>query len=250
MSNRSLDGQVALVTGASRGIGAAISDTLGQHGATVIGTATTEAGAEAISARFKAAGIPGTGKCLNVTDAGACEQCIAQIGDEFGPVSILVNNAGITRDNLFMRMKDEEWDDVIATNLSSVFRMCKLVIKPMVKARTGRIINISSVVGITGNAGQVNYSAAKAGILGMTRSLARELGARSITINAIAPGFIESDMTDALPDEQKARLKSEIALGRLGTPEDIAQTCLFLASPSAGYITGQTISVNGGMVMT
>lgn len=245
-----LSGQVALITGASRGIGAAISDLLGQHGAMVIGTATTEGGAEAITARFAEAGIAGVGRCLDVTDAQACTQCIAEIGENFGPVSILINNAGITRDNLFMRMKDEEWDDVIATNLSSVFRLCKLVIKPMVKARTGRIINISSVVGITGNAGQVNYSAAKAGILGMTRSLARELGARSITINAVAPGFIESDMTDALPDEQKDRLKSEIALGRLGTPEDIAQTCLFLASPAAAYITGQTISVNGGMVMT
>jgi len=245
-----LDNQVVLVTGASRGIGAAISDLMGQNGATVIGTATSDSGADAISERFKSAGIKGKGMRLNVTDADESEQLVKTISSEFGPISVLVNNAGITRDNLFMRMKENEWDDVISTNLSSVFRMCKLVIKPMVKARGGRIINISSVVGITGNAGQVNYSAAKAGVLGMTKSLARELGSRSITINAIAPGFIESDMTDALPEEQKEKLKSEIALGRLGTPDDIAQTCLFLASPAAAYITGQTISVNGGMVMT
>ncbi|NND90451.1 MAG: 3-oxoacyl-ACP reductase FabG [Granulosicoccus sp.] len=245
-----LDKQIALVTGASRGIGAAISDLLGAHGASVIGTATSDQGAEAISTRFKEAGIAGTGLCLDVTDADSTASAIDHISSTFGPVSILVNNAGITRDNLFMRMKDAEWDDVIATNLTSVFRLCRLVVKPMVKARQGRIINISSVVGITGNAGQVNYSASKAGVLGMTRSLARELGSRSITVNAVAPGFIESDMTDALPEQQKAKLMSEIALGRLGTPEDIAQTCLFLASPAAAYITGQTISVNGGMVMT
>lgn len=250
MNELLLDKQVALVTGASRGIGAAISDLLGRSGAVVIGTATSDAGAAAISARFKAAGVQGIGMKLDVTDAAAAEAAIAQISAEYGPVAILVNNAGITRDNLFMRMKDAEWDDVIATNLTSVYRMCRLVVKPMVKARTGRIINISSVVGITGNAGQVNYSAAKAGLLGMTKSLARELGSRSITINAVAPGFIESDMTDSLPEEQKEKLKSEIALGRLGTPDDIAQTCLFLASPAAAYITGQTISVNGGMVMT
>ncbi|MGQ7844837.1 3-oxoacyl-ACP reductase FabG [Granulosicoccus sp. 3-233] len=250
MTESILENQVALVTGASRGIGAAISDLLGANGATVIGTATSEKGAEAISARFTVAGIKGSGMCLDVTDAEKTEAAIKHIGDTHGAVSILVNNAGITRDNLFMRMKDSEWDEVIATNLTSVYRLCRLVIKPMVKARGGRIINISSVVGITGNAGQVNYSASKAGVLGMTKSLARELGARSITINAVAPGFIESDMTDALPDEQKEKLKSEIALGRLGTPEDIAQTCLFLASPAASYITGQTISVNGGMVMT
>ena len=250
MNELLLDEQVALVTGASRGIGAAISDLLGRSGAVVIGTATSDAGAAAISARFKGAGVQGIGMRLDVTDADAAEAAIAQISAEHGPVSILVNNAGITRDNLFMRMKDAEWDDVIATNLTSVYRMCRLVVKPMVKARTGRIINISSVVGITGNAGQVNYSAAKAGLLGMTKSLARELGSRSITINAVAPGFIESDMTDSLPEEQKEKLKGEIALGRLGTPDDIAQTCLFLASPAAAYITGQTISVNGGMVMT
>ena len=249
MNDSVLQGQVALVTGASRGIGAAISDLLGRSGATVVGTATTEAGASSISDRFKAASIDGLGLALDVTDGEACVKCIDRIGEQFGHVSILVNNAGITRDNLFLRMKDEEWDDVISTNLSAAFRICKLVIKPMVKARTGRIINISSVVGITGNAGQVNYSASKAGLLGFTRSLARELGARSITVNAVAPGFIESDMTDALPEAQKERLKGEIALGRLGTPDDIAQTCLFLASPAAAYITGQTISVNGGMAM-
>lgn len=250
MTESILNNQVALVTGASRGIGAAISDLLGAQGATVIGTATSDAGADAISARFQAAGVNGIGMRLDVTDATDTEAVLARITDSYGPVSILVNNAGITRDNLFMRMKDEEWDSVLATNLTSVYRLCRLVVKPMVKARTGRIINISSVVGITGNAGQVNYSAAKAGLLGLTKSLARELGSRSITVNAVAPGFIESDMTDALPDEQKAKLKSEIALGRLGTPDDIAQTCLFLASANASYITGQTISVNGGMFMS
>ena len=249
MSNPDFNGAVALITGASRGIGAAICDTLASHGATVVGTATTAGGAEAISARLKERGLNGTGMQLDVTDADAAAQCIANITEQHGAISILVNNAGITRDNLFMRMKDDEWDAVISTNLSSAYRMCKLVIKPMIKARSGRIINISSVVGVTGNAGQVNYSASKAGLLGMTKSLARELGSRSITINAIAPGFIESDMTDALPDEQKNKLKAEIALGRLGTPDDIAKTCLFLASDSAAYITGQTINVNGGMVM-
>ncbi len=250
MTTSILENQVVLVTGASRGIGAAISDVMGSNGATVVGTATSDNGAAAISERFKAAGINGVGMKLNVTDAEETAAVIAKISADFGNISILVNNAGITRDNLFMRMKDEEWDDVISTNLSSVYRLCRLVIKPMVKARGGRIINISSVVGITGNAGQVNYAAAKAGVLGLTKSMARELGSRSITINAVAPGFIESDMTDALPDEQKDKLKGEIALGRLGTPDDIAQTCLFLASPGAAYITGQTISVNGGMVMT
>lgn len=250
MTDSILDNQVVLVTGASRGIGAAISDLMGSNGATVIGTATTDGGAQAISDRFAAAGIKGTGMRLNVTDAPETQAVISRIAEEYGSISVLVNNAGITRDNLFMRMKDEEWDDVIATNLTSVYRLCRLVIKPMVKARGGRIINISSVVGITGNAGQVNYSAAKAGVLGLTKSLARELGSRSITINAVAPGFIESDMTNALADAQKDKIKGEIALGRLGTPDDIAQTCLFLASPGAAYITGQTISVNGGMVMS
>lgn len=250
MTDSILDNQVVLVTGASRGIGAAISDLMGANGAIVVGTATSEGGAQAISDRFAAAGIKGTGMCLDVTDAAGTQAVISRITEEYGSISVLVNNAGITRDNLFMRMKDEEWDDVIATNLTSVYRLCRLVIKPMVKARGGRIINISSVVGITGNAGQVNYSAAKAGVLGLTKSLARELGSRSITINAVAPGFIESDMTHSLSDEQKQKIKGEIALGRLGTPDDVAQTCLFLASSAAAYITGQTISVNGGMVMS
>lgn len=250
MSEGALNGSVALITGASRGIGAAICDTFALNGATVIGTATSASGSDAISERLSKLGVSGTGMQLDVTDAEAAQACVKAIGDQYGPVSILVNNAGITRDNLFMRMKDDEWDDIIGTNMTSVFRMCKLVIKPMIKARSGRIINISSVVGITGNAGQVNYAASKAGVLGLTKSLARELGSRSITINAVAPGFIESDMTDALPEEQKEKLKGEIALGRLGKPDDIAQTCLFLASDAASYITGQTISVNGGMVMT
>jgi 3-oxoacyl-[acyl-carrier protein] reductase len=245
-----LDNQVVLVTGARRGIGAAISDLMGANGATVVGTATSDGGAQAISERMAAADIKGTGMRLNVTDAAETQAVINRISDEYGSISVLVNNAGITRDNLFMRMKDEEWDDVIATNLTSVYRLCRLVIKPMVKARGGRIINISSVVGITGNAGQVNYSAAKAGVLGLTKSLARELGSRSITINAVAPGFIESDMTNSLSAAQKDKIKGEISLGRLGTPDDIAQTCLFLASKGAAYITGQTISVNGGMVMS
>ena len=250
MTDQRLTGEIALITGASRGIGAAICDTLAANGATVVGTATSASGAAAITERLQTAGVIGSGMQLDVTDADASQACVAAVLEQYGPISILVNNAGVTRDNLFMRMKDDEWNDVIATNLSSVFRMCKLVIKPMVKARKGRIINISSVVGITGNAGQVNYAASKAGMLGMTRSLARELGSRSITVNAVAPGFIESDMTDSLAVEQKDKLKGEIALGRLGNPADIAKTCLFLASEDAGYITGQTLSVNGGMFMS
>lgn len=250
MTDQRLTGEIALITGASRGIGAAICDTLAANGATVVGTATSASGAAAITERLQTAGVIGSGMQLDVTDADASQACVAAVLEQYGPISILVNNAGVTRDNLFMRMKDDEWNDVIATNLSSVFRMCKLVVKPMVKARKGRIINISSVVGITGNAGQVNYAASKAGMLGMTRSLARELGSRSITVNAVAPGFIESDMTDSLAEEQKDKLKGEIALGRLGNPADIAKTCLFLASDDAGYITGQTISVNGGMFMS
>ena len=250
MTDQRLTGEIALITGASRGIGAAICDTLAANGATVVGTATSASGAAAITERLQTAGVIGSGMQLDVTDADASQACVAAVLEQYGPISILVNNAGVTRDNLFMRMKDDEWNDVIATNLSSVFRMCKLVVKPMVKARKGRIINISSVVGITGNAGQVNYAASKAGMLGMTRSLARELGSRSITVNAVAPGFIESDMTDSLAVEQKDKLKGEIALGRLGNPADIAKTCLFLASEDAGYITGQTLSVNGGMFMS
>lgn len=241
--------QIALVTGASRGIGKAISDKLGQAGATVIGTATTDAGAQAITQRFKDAGISGVGMAFNVTDAGADAALFDAIKEQFGAVTILVNNAGITRDDLLIRMKEDDWDAIINTNLSSVFRLCKLATRPMMKARSGRIINIASVVGQTGNAGQSNYAAAKAGIIGFGKSLARELGPRGITVNTIAPGFIESDMTDALPDEVKAKITSDIALGRLGSPEDIADACLFLASDSAGYITGHTLSVNGGMYM-
>ncbi|MEE9334194.1 MAG: 3-oxoacyl-ACP reductase FabG [Granulosicoccaceae bacterium] len=244
-----MSNQIALVTGASRGIGKAIADKLGASGVAVVGTATSDDGATAITERFKAAGVTGCGMKLNVTDAAACVQTIAAITEQYGAVTILVNNAGITRDNLFMRMKDEEWDDVISTNLNSVFRLTKLVIKPMVKARAGRIINIASVVGLTGNAGQANYAAAKSGLIGFGKSLAREIGSRGITVNTVAPGFIESDMTSSLPEEQRTKLKAEIALGRLGTPDDIAHACVFLASEEAGYITGHTLSINGGMHM-
>jgi len=244
-----MNSQIALVTGASRGIGKAIADKLGEAGATVVGTATTDAGAQAITSRFKDAGITGTGLAFNANDDGGSEALMAAITEQFGAVTVLVNNAGITRDNLIMRMKEDDWEAIIDTNLSSVFRLSKLAIKPMVKARAGRIINIASVVGQTGNAGQSNYAAAKAGMIGFGKSLARELGARGITVNTIAPGFIESDMTDALSDEQKQRITSEIALGRLGSPDDIAEACLFLASDKAAYITGHTLSVNGGMYM-
>ena len=248
-ADKVLDGQVALVTGASRGIGRAIADAFGHAGATVIGTATSDGGSEAIGERFEAAGIAGAGMTLDVNDADGPARVFESIGERFGAVSVLVNNAGITRDNLFMRMKEEEWQSVIDTNLTSVYRLCRLAVRPMVKARGGRIINITSVVGLTGNAGQVNYAASKAGLLGLTKSLARELGARGITVNAVAPGFVESDMTDALPDEQKEKLRAEIALGRLGKPEDIAAACLYLASPAASWVSGQTLGVNGGMHM-
>jgi len=248
MSN-TMDNQVVLVTGASRGIGKAIADKLGAEGATLIGTATSDAGAKAIAERFDTASIKGTGMVFNANDEGASEALMSAITEQFGAVSVLINNAGITRDNLLMRMKQDDWDAIIDTNLSSVFRLCKLAVKPMVKARTGRIINISSVVGQTGNAGQSNYAAAKAGLIGFGKSLARELGARGITVNTIAPGFIASDMTDALSDEQKQQITNEIALGRLGSPDDIAEACLFLASDKASYITGHTLSVNGGMFM-
>lgn len=245
----SMENQIVLVTGASRGIGKAIADKLGSAGATVIGTATSDSGAQAIAQRFADAGIKGTGLAFNVNDEGASETLMSAITEQFGAVTVLINNAGITRDNLIMRMKEDDWDAIIDTNLSSVFRLCKLAIKPMVKARGGRIINIASVVGQTGNAGQSNYAAAKAGMIGFGKSLARELGGRGITVNTIAPGFIESDMTAALSDEQKKRITSDIALGRLGSPDDIAEACLFLASEKAGYITGHTLSVNGGMFM-
>jgi len=244
-----MNSQIALVTGASRGIGKAIADKLGSAGATVVGTATTDEGANNIASRFKDAGITGTGMSFNANEEGGSEALIKAITEQFGAVTVLVNNAGITRDNLIMRMKEDDWDAIIDTNLSSVFRLSKLAIKPMVKARGGRIINIASVVGQTGNAGQSNYAAAKAGMIGFGKSLARELGARGITVNTIAPGFIESDMTNALSDEQKANITGEIALGRLGSPDDIAEACLFLASDKAAYITGHTLSVNGGMYM-
>ena len=244
-----LEGQIALVTGASRGIGSAIATALGKAGAIVIGTATTDEGAAAISQSFAAAHIQGRGMKLNVNDPDAIEQAVTAIEKEFGAVSVLVNNAGITQDNLLMRMKDSEWEAVIDTNLKSVFRLCRAVLRGMMKARNGRMINITSVVGASGNAGQVNYSAAKAGIGGLTRSLAREIGSRNITVNCIAPGFIDTDMTRALPEAQRDALLNQIPLGRLGRVEDIAAAVLFLASPGAAYVTGTTLHVNGGMYM-
>ena len=244
-----LQDEIALVTGASRGIGKAIADTLGAQGATVVGTATSEEGAAAISERLAAAGIKGRGIRLDVTEQGSVDEVIKTLSDEFGAPSILVNNAGITRDNLLMRMKDNEWDDIINTNLTSVYRLSKACLRAMMKARKGRIINITSVVGATGNPGQTNYSAAKAGLIGFTKSLAREVGSRGITVNAVAPGFIDTDMTRELPEAQKAALLSNIPLGRLGSPDEIASAVAFLASETAGYITGETLHVNGGMYM-
>jgi 3-oxoacyl-[acyl-carrier protein] reductase len=246
----SLEGQVALVTGASRGIGRAVALELGRLGATVVGTATSDAGATDIGSALAEAGIPGAGMALNVTDAAACEALIGDIEKRFGAVGILVNNAGITRDNLAMRMKDEEWDAVLDTNLRAVFRMSKLVMRGMMKARGGRIINITSVVASSGNPGQANYAAAKAGVAGMTRALARELGSRNITVNCVAPGFIDTDMTRALPEAARDALLGNIALGRLGRPEEIAGAVAFLASPAAAYVTGTTLHVNGGMYMS
>jgi 3-oxoacyl-[acyl-carrier protein] reductase len=245
--SKPLQGDIALVTGASRGIGAAIADELAAQGATVIGTATSAAGAQAIGERLAASG--GHGRELNVTDAGSIDALIESIAKEFGPVSILVNNAGITRDNLLMRMKDEDWQAILDTNLSSVFRTSKAVMRGMMKARKGRIINIASVIGVTGNAGQANYAAAKAGIIGFSKSLAKEIGSRGVTVNVVAPGFIDTDMTRALPEEQRTALLDQIALGRLGEPADIARAVAFLAGPSASYITGETLHVNGGMYM-
>ncbi len=244
--NNSLEGEIALVTGASRGIGKAIAEKLLADGATVIGTATTEAGAEKISEYL---GTSGKGMCLNVADADSVTAVVKQITADFGDVSILVNNAGITRDNLLMMMKEEQWDDIIQTNLTSIYRTSKAVVRKMMKARKGRIINIASVVGSTGNPGQTNYSAAKAGMLGFTKSLAREIGSRNITVNAVAPGFIDTDMTRELAEEQKAALIQQIPLNRLGDPADIANTVAFLAGPDSGYITGETLHVNGGMYM-
>ncbi|WP_306482102.1 3-oxoacyl-ACP reductase FabG [Limnobacter sp.] len=244
-----LTGKVALVTGASRGIGREIAVTLGRAGATVVGTATSEAGAVDISEGLKAAGVKGFGAVLNVTDTASLEPLFSRIAEELGPLAILVNNAGITRDQLSMRMKDEDWDAVIATNLSAVFKLSKLAMKPMMKARTGRMINITSVVGTSGNAGQANYAAAKAGVAGMTKALARELGSRNITVNCVAPGFIQTDMTDALNETQVDQLKQQIPLGRMGQVGDIAAAVLYLASDQAGYVTGTTLHVNGGMWM-
>jgi 3-oxoacyl-[acyl-carrier protein] reductase len=247
--NTPVNKQVALVTGASRGIGQAIALSLSRAGALVIGTATTEEGARKITDYFQSEGLSGRGVCLNVIDAAGCEALVESISKTEGSVAILVNNAGITRDNLAMRMKDEDWSAVIDTNLSAVFRMSRLVMRGMMKARFGRIINITSVVGSMGNAGQANYAASKAGVAGMTRALARELGSRNITVNCIAPGFIDTDMTRALSPEQISGLTQQIPLGRLGEPKDIAETVSFLASASAGYITGVTLHVNGGMYM-
>ncbi|MEO2218536.1 3-oxoacyl-ACP reductase FabG [Chromobacterium vaccinii] len=243
----SLQGKVALVTGASRGIGAAIADALVAEGAVVIGTATSESGAAAIHERLSAAG--GAGRVLNVTEEGAVEALVESVEKEFGAVAILVNNAGITRDGLLMRMKDEDWDAIMDTNLKSVFKTSKAVMRGMMKARSGRIINIASVVGAMGNAGQANYAAAKAGIIGFTKSMAREVGSRNITVNCVAPGFIDTDMTRALPEAQREALVGQISLGRLGDAKDIADAVVFLASDRASYITGQTLHVNGGMLM-
>jgi 3-oxoacyl-[acyl-carrier protein] reductase len=245
-----LENQIALVTGASRGIGAAIAQSLGKQGAIVIGTATTESGAEAINLALNTANIKGIGMALDVNNSSQIDAVLKEIAAKFGDVNILVNNAGITKDMLLMRMSDEEWDAVISTNLSSVYRMSKAVLRPMMKARTGRIISISSVVGHMGNAGQTNYAAAKAGMAGFTKSLASEVGSRNITVNCIAPGFIDTDMTAELPEEIKVQMLARIPLGRLGSPNEIAATVAFLASPSAAYITGETIHVNGGMYMS
>ncbi len=242
--------RVALVTGATRGIGQAIAQALGAQGHTVIGTATSEEGAAKISADLAAAGLQGEGRVLQVNDPAACDALLDDIAAKFGGIGILVNNAGITRDNLAMRMKDDEWDAVIQTNLSAVFRLSRGVLRPMMKARWGRIVNITSVVGLSGNPGQVNYAAAKAGVAGMSRALAREVASRGITVNAVAPGFIDTDMTKALSEDQIKSLTAQIPAQRLGTPQDVASSVAFLCSEGAAYITGITLSVNGGMVMS
>ena len=242
-----LHGEIALVTGASRGIGAAIADELARQGATVIGTATSDAGAQAIGTRLAAQG--GHGRTLDVSDAASVAAVIDGIGKDIGAISILVNNAGITRDNLLMRMKDEDWQAIIDTNLTSVFRTSKAVMRSMMKARKGRIINIASVVGVTGNAGQANYAAAKAGIIAFSKSMAREIGSRGVTVNVVAPGFIDTDMTKSLPEDARQAMLGQIALGHFGAPADIANAVAFLAGPSAAYITGETLHVNGGMYM-
>ena len=242
-----LNGKIVLVTGATRGIGKAIALTLGKAGATVIGTATSEAGASNVSQMLDDEKISGKGILLDVNDNDQISKLDETIKKDFGSVDILVNNAGITRDNILLRMKEDEWEDIINTNLTSIYKMSKSVLRGMIKKRSGRIISITSVVGAMGNAGQSNYGAAKAGIIGFTKSLAREVGVRGITVNAIAPGFIETDMTDSLPEDQKEALASQIPMGRLGTADEVAQVVLFLAGDSGSYITGQTIHVNGGM---
>ncbi|BBU96193.1 MULTISPECIES: 3-oxoacyl-ACP reductase FabG [Providencia] len=242
----SFEGKIALVTGASRGIGKAIALTLIARGATVIGTATSEKGAEAITAYLDG---KGKGLALNVTDAASIEETLTKIREEFGEIDILINNAGITRDNLLMRMKEDEWQDIIDTNLSSVYRLSKSVLRAMMKKRCGRIISIASVVGVMGNAGQTNYAAAKAGLIGFSKSLAREVASRGITVNVVAPGFIETDMTKALTDEQRAGILSQVPADRLGDAQEIASAVAFLASDEAAYITGETLHVNGGMYM-
>lgn len=244
------DKRIALVTGASRGIGAAISAKLGAQGALVIGTATSEKGAQAISDRLQEQGIEGEGMVLNVTDADSVAAVMVAIKEKYGIITILVNNAGITKDNLLMRMTDEQWFDVINTNLSAVFRLSKACLRGMLKARWGRVVNISSIVGSMGNAGQTNYSATKAGVMGFARSLAKEVGSRGITVNSVAPGFIDTDMTRSLPEEQRKALIDGIALTRLGKPEEIADVVAFLCSDAASYVTGETIHVNGGMYMS
>ncbi|HIQ14415.1 MAG TPA: 3-oxoacyl-ACP reductase FabG [Leucothrix sp.] len=245
-----LDGQVTLVTGASRGIGRAIAESLGKAGATVIGTATTDAGAQSISNYFTESGIAGKGMTLNVTETDSIDALIKSVTGEYGAITILVNNAGITRDNLMLRMKEEEWNDIISTNLTSVYRLSKACLRGMIKARQGRIISISSVVGATGNAGQANYAAAKAGVVGFSKSLAQEIGARGITVNVVAPGFIDTDMTRELSEELRSKLLENIPLRKLGQSEDIANAVLFLASDMGAYISGETLHVNGGMYMS
>jgi len=244
-----LNNEIAFVTGASRGIGRAIAESLGKEGATVIGTATTQSGADAISERLAAAGVKGTGLQLNVTEQASVDAAMKFIKDTYAAPTILVNNAGVTRDNLLMRMKEDEWQSIIDTNLTSIYRLSKACLRGMMKAKGGRIINIASVVGSTGNPGQANYCAAKAGMIGFTKSLAREVGVRGITVNAVAPGFIDTDMTKELPEEQRDALLANIPLARLGAPEEIANAVVFLASSNASYITGETLHVNGGMYM-
>ncbi len=244
-----LENEIAFVSGASRGIGKEIALELGRQGAKVVGTATSEDGAGKISAYLKEAGIEGMGVMMDVTDSASIDAALKQVEASFGAPSVLINNAGITRDNLLMRMKDAEWEEIINTNLNSIFRLTKACLRPMSKAKKGRIISIASVVGVSGNAGQTNYAAAKAGVIGFSKSLAREVGSRGITVNVVAPGFIDTDMTRALPEAQREALLGQIPLARLGDPVEIAQAVAFLASPGAGYITGETLHVNGGMYM-